>query len=136
MSQYMFHMCSADTWTSLKQSSTPYYPPTYEADGFIHLTADPSLLLQVGNHFYKGDPGKWTLLVIDSSKLTSEVKFEPAAPVGERPSHGLTSRKTDEPLFPHLYGTIDFESIIEELDIKRGDDGTFLSINDIEKYCK
>lgn len=73
MSQYMFHMCSADTWTSLKQSSTPYYPPTYEADGFIHLTADPSLLLQVGNHFYKGDPGKWTLLVIDSSKLTSEV---------------------------------------------------------------
>jgi len=65
-----------------------------------------------------------------------QVKFEPAAPVGERPSHGLTSKETDEPLFPHLYGTIDFESIIEELDINRGDDGTFLSITGIDKYRK
>jgi uncharacterized protein (DUF952 family) len=67
-----------------------------------------------------------------------QVKFEPAAPVGERPSHGLTSSTTpsDEPLFPHLYGTIDFESVVEELDINRGDDGTFLSITDIEKYSK
>ena len=68
-------MCPEDTWLSLKRSSTNYFPPTYGADGFIHLTADPSLLLQVGNHFYKGDPGKWILLVIDSSKLTSEVSI-------------------------------------------------------------
>ena len=74
MSGYLFHMCPADTWSSLKQSSTSYFPPTFESDGgFINLTADPSLLLQVGNHFYKGDPGNWTLLVIDSNKLTSEV---------------------------------------------------------------
>lgn len=80
MAQYMFHMCPADTWASLKQTSTNYYPPTYEADGFIHLTADPSLLLQVGNHFYKGDPGKWILLVIDSSKLSSEVRIHHRSP--------------------------------------------------------
>jgi uncharacterized protein (DUF952 family) len=73
MTDHMFHMCPADAWSSLKQSSTPYFPSTYQQDGFIHLTSDPSLLLQVGNHFYKEDPGKWILLVIDSSKLTSEV---------------------------------------------------------------
>ncbi len=80
MPDYMFHMCPADTWLGLKRSSTNYFPPTYEADGFIHLTADPSLLLQVGNHFYKEDPGKWILLVIDSGKLTSEVSTFPHSP--------------------------------------------------------
>ena len=64
-----------------------------------------------------------------------QVKFEPAAPVGDRPANGLTS-PTDAPLFPHLYGTIDFESVVEELDITRGDDGTFLNIPNIEKYSR
>ena len=45
-----------------------YYPPTYEQDGFIHLTADPLKLLGVANHFYKSSIGDWTWWVCSGSK--------------------------------------------------------------------
>lgn len=129
MSERLYHLCPAETWQSCKSKDDPYFPPSYSQDGFIHLTADPSLLLTVANHFYKGDAGKWIVLVIDSGALKAEVKFEPAAPVGNRPSHGLTGPDAaDEPLFPHLYGTIDFDAVVAELEVERADDGEFLSI--------
>ena len=46
----------------------------YAQDGFIHLTADPQLLLTVANHFYTASQGDWLVLVLDSSKLTAEVR--------------------------------------------------------------
>lgn len=44
----------------------------YAADGFIHLTADPKLLLTVANHFYRETQGDWIVLVIDATKLSAE----------------------------------------------------------------
>lgn len=191
MVDYMYHLCPVESWQACKdQNNPPYFPPTYEQDGFIHLTADPALLLQVANHFYKQDPGKWIVLCIDSGRLTSEVtphpsapplpfiyllyciivifstlslvqvfffrkktyitifdilfllhfllqvKFEPAAPVGTRPSHGLTSEESNEPLFPHLYGSIDFAALVDELPVERDANGTFLTIQNLEKYSQ
>jgi len=81
--------------------------------------------------------GDYVVLSLDPSKLTAEVKFEPAADVGNKTSAGLTepeggSASADEPkevlLFPHLYGTIDFESVVAELAVTRGEGGAFLSI--------
>ena len=43
-------------------------------DGFIHLTADPKLLLEVANRFYVASQGDWEVLVIDPAKLTAEVR--------------------------------------------------------------
>lgn len=53
-----------------------------------------------------------------------QVKYEPAAPVGDKASEGLDA----ETLFPHLYGTIDFGSVVQELPVTRAADGSFLSI--------
>lgn len=70
------------------------------------------------------------MLEIDAAKLTAEVKFEAAAPVGEKETTNfVASDKKDEILFPHLYGTIDFQSVHQELSVERADDGTFLSIS-------
>lgn len=44
-----------------------------QQDGFIHLTAEPDLLLEVANRFYCDSPGDWEVLVLDPAKLTSEV---------------------------------------------------------------
>lgn len=43
---------------------------------------------------------------------------------------GSTPAKADqaEQLFPHLYGTIDFKSVVRELAVTRGADGAFLEI--------
>mmetsp|Transcript_37989 Transcript_37989/g.63874 ORF Transcript_37989/g.63874 Transcript_37989/m.63874 type:complete len:478 (+) Transcript_37989:188-1621(+) len=130
MSGSLYHLVPKTTWIKSKLFGQPYFPPTYDADGFIHLTKDPKLLLPVANHFYSDVPGDFLVLCIDSTKLTSEVKFEPAADVGDKPNEGLMDDK--EPvLFPHLYGTIDHISVFKELAVTRQklvDGGKFLSI--------
>ena len=55
------------------------------------------------------------------------MKWEPAAPVGDKESTGLL-KEQEQPLFPHLYGRLDLDSVVEELPMKRSSDGTFLSI--------
>lgn len=96
-------------------------------DGFIHATAEPKFLLQVGNNFYKTVLGDWICLKIDVGKLLSKVVYEPAMPVGD-----IQSMKYDnEPLFPHIYGSINAESVVEVFDIIRSLDGSFHSITDL-----
>lgn len=97
------------------------------SDGFVHATAEPKFLLMVGTNFYKTVPGDWICLKIDVSRLTpsSRVIYEPAAPVGD-----VASMKpaADEPLFPHIYGGINADSVVEQFNIIRSLDGTFHSI--------
>lgn len=149
----------------------------YAQDGFIHLTADPALLLTVANHFYQGSAGDWLVLVLRADDLSAEardgsvwaqactcrrgrragpllwrllgrrallsctvvpqVKLEPAAPVGSKTSEGLLggAQSTEgqpserrEPLFPHLYGTIDFAAVEREVPMQRDAGGAFLGI--------
>lgn len=120
----LYHLVQKESWDAIKASGKPYFPPTYEQDGFIHLTKISEKLLIVANHFYKDVPGDHVVLGIESAKLKSEVKFEPAAPVGDKDTY----TKDEVELFPHLYGTIDFDSVVQELKVKRDTDGSFLHI--------
>ena len=70
---HLYHLADKAQWEECKASQTAYYPPTYDQDGFIHLTAEPGLLLDVANQFYKAAPGDWLVLKLDSAKLKSEV---------------------------------------------------------------
>ncbi|KAG2438500.1 hypothetical protein HXX76_005051 [Chlamydomonas incerta] len=134
----LYHLVQESIWTKCKADGSAYYPPTYEQDGFIHLTADPRFLLGVGNQFYKDVAGTFLLLVLDADKLSAKVVFEPAAPVGNKSSDGLAAsggekEKAEElPLFPHLFGTIDFGAVAAELPIQRDATGAFLSIPGLE----
>lgn len=120
----LYHLIQKDLWEQAKQSGKPYLPPTYEADGFIHLTKEANLLLGVANHFYRQVPEDFLVLAIDSKQLTSKVVFEDAAPVGN--TEAMQSKEVQQ--FPHLYGTIDFPAVTSELAVKRSEDGSFLSI--------
>ena len=67
-----------------KRANSVYYPPTYKADGFTHMTADPTKLVDVLNHFYKQDAGDWVCLKTDADTLRGagiELTFEETAPV-------------------------------------------------------
>ena len=70
MPEFLFHLAPKEQW------GEEYLPSTYDIDGFIHLTKEISLLLEVANHFYKASPGEWIVLCIDQSKLSSEVRFK------------------------------------------------------------
>ncbi|KAJ9534310.1 hypothetical protein QJQ45_007025 [Haematococcus lacustris] len=168
-------MTAKDLWESAVASQRPYFPPTYEQDGFIHLTSDPALLLT-----------DWVVLTLDPSRLTAKVVFEAAAPVGATPTFttapdaapanpvaaaGSAGAATGEELaaqapppatattagstveqaaavvggviraaageqaeskpvlFPHLYGTIDYDAVIATVQMVRDkDSGAFLAI--------
>lgn len=119
----LYHLVQTAHWNEAVQSQQPYFPHTYSQDGFIHLTAEPDLLLEVANRFYRDSPGDWEVLVLDPAKLTSEVKFEPAAPVGDK-----AAQLSDERKWPHLYGTIDFAAVERRLPVRRDGEARFLEI--------
>ena len=140
----LYHLAPAARWTTVTEGGEDYKPETYNQNGFVHLTALPDLLLTVGNSFYKPSKGDWLLLDLDVSKFgTREVRYEPAAPVGEtQPSEELKKKQkgqgqggdvgdgegTEETLFPHLYGGIPKSAVVRERKVIRGEDGSFLGI--------
>lgn len=136
----LYHLAPVPRWTAAAAKDEEYKPETFDQDGgFTHLTADPSLLLTVGNAFYKPSKDDWVLLELDVSKLSAEVKYEPAAPVGEtQPSEQLKKKQKEEgkeeeeeeteTLFPHLYGGIPKSAVVKERKVLREEDGSFLAI--------
>ena len=106
----LFHLVPTQVWNELPTGET-YFPATYANDGFTHLTSDPALLLEVANHFYTSIQGDFIVLELDTRLLLAdkagEVKYEPAAPVGETETKSsYDGASEDVPLFPHLYGGI------------------------------
>ena len=115
----IYHLAPAERWRGWP-AGQPYLPAEYAADGFIHCTQGDELMLEVANRFYRGAPGEFVLLVIDTERVNAPVRWEPPAhPSGEPAA-------PDAPLFPHIYGPIDRAAVIEVRPARRSPDGTFL----------
>jgi uncharacterized protein (DUF952 family) len=93
-----------------------YTAPSLETEGFIHCSRADQIL-KVAETFYGGERGL-VLLVIDPTKLTAALKWEP--PAGG-PPHGVS----ESDLFPHVYGPINLDAVLEVLDFPVGADGHF-----------
>ena len=125
---YIFHLIQAEYWDAAKADNSVYFPPTYDADGFTHGTANPEKLLVVANHFYKDVKGEWYCLRMTLESLQGtgvETRFEGTAPVGDKQPDFEGSQ--DE-LFPHILGGIAPRAVLVEHPVIRSEDGTFLSI--------
>ena len=129
---YVFHLVQISLWDKAVKAGETYYPPTYEADGFTHATANPEYLLTIGNHFYKETKGDWALLkmTVESLKQTGvETIFEGTAPVGDKQADFDGS---ESELFPHILGGIKADAVLEILSVSRAEDGEFLSIQGLD----
>jgi len=130
----LYHMCDKQKWEEAITSGNAYYPPTFSADGnFIHATAVPSRLIDVGNHFYKADKSEWICLELSRKALAQKcgivTVFEEAKPVGETDTN---QDWEDAILFPHIFGglpTCVDGIVLKVYPIERGDDGSFLEIS-------
>ena len=130
----LYHLVPKSSWETVPPGGT-YEPPTYEQDGFTHLTSCPSHLLPVGNRFYREPRGEeWVCLEIDVGRISEglEVKYEPAAPVGENEGEGGDMEGEEATLFPHLYGRIEKDAVRNVLKVFREEDGTFKEIRGIK----
>lgn len=81
----------------------------------------------VANHFCTSSQEEWVVLALDASKLTAQVKYEPAAPVGNTAAH-TAAEGEEAPLFPHLFSPIDAGAVVREWPMQRGSDGSFTGI--------
>lgn len=100
--------------------SEPYLPAEFGADGFIHCTAEPEILLRVANATYRQQPGEFLVLLIDPARVRAEVRLEAPDP-SRAPLDGET-------LFPHLYGPLNRDAIVAVRRARRAADGTFLDV--------
>jgi uncharacterized protein (DUF952 family) len=125
---YVYHLVQARLWDPVVESDGTYYPPTYEADGFTHATANPAALMNVANHFYKDVEGQWYCLRMTEESLADtgvETIWEGTAPVGDIEPEFEGS---DDELFPHILGGIRPAAVLEVLPVERAADGTFLAV--------
>ncbi|MFT9850552.1 DUF952 domain-containing protein [Aneurinibacillus sp. REN35] len=93
----IYCLCKASYWEQFKDKKE-YVPRDYNEEGFIHATKGDDLLMNVANRVYKDCTDELLLLVIDEDRVTSEVKYE---------------RAKDSNLYPHIYGPLNTDAIIE-----------------------
>jgi hypothetical protein len=95
-------------------------PANFAAEGFIHCTAGPEVLVQVANAYFASLDDDLLVLEIDPARLTAPLKFEPpASPPGQPASAGHRAGI----LFPHIYGPLNPEAVVGQFALLRSDDG-------------
>jgi uncharacterized protein (DUF952 family) len=108
-----YHMSPTSVWEGQKNRDS-YLPEAFDQDGFIHATNGLEKLAWVGNEFYTGDRRPYIVLVLDVSKLTSPVRYD-----------------GPEELFPHIYGPLNTDAVIGELNVQRDAEGRFTDFTEI-----
>jgi uncharacterized protein (DUF952 family) len=115
MTETITHLASNEVWLAAVKEGL-YYADSLSTEDFIHCSK-PSQIVGVANTFYHGQRGL-VLLVIDPSKLEAVLKWEP--PAEPEPTHAREGE-----LFPHIYGPLNLDAVIEVLSFEPDEDGIF-----------
>lgn len=113
----IYHITTRDA-SLLGRQTGLYRADSLTEAGFIHFSQRHQIL-GVANAFYIGQTDL-VILVVDPSRLQAELKYEP-------PAHPSVSPTAPGPenLFPHLYGPLNFEAVIEVVDFPPDKNGSF-----------
>lgn len=109
MSEFIFHLTARADW-SAAQAGGEYSADSLAGQGFIHCSRLDQIL-RVADTFYPGQAGL-VLLEIDPTRLTSELRWDPGADLATE-------------LFPHVYGPINLNAVLQVIDFEPGPDGKF-----------
>ena len=104
----LFHITTPDAWARAKESNS-YTADSLHTEGFIHCS-EPRQVTWVANKHFRGRRGL-LLLHIDPSKLTAEVRHE--------------NLEGGSDLFPHVYGAIPVDAVVNVTPFEPDEDGTF-----------
>jgi len=111
----IFHITSRKDWEAA-QSKGEYVAESLATEGFIHCST-LAQVLPVAEKYYKGQGGL-VLLVIEPSLLSSELKWEP-------PSGGTPVGVMEGDQFPHVYGPINLDAVVNIVDFMFDAKGAF-----------
>jgi uncharacterized protein (DUF952 family) len=111
----IFHITSRLEWLAA-QARGDYRAPSLRIEGFIHMSTSKQVL-HVANAFYRGQ-SDLVLLVVDEARISSQVKWE--APAGA-PASGISQ----DDKFPHVYGPLNLDAVVDVLDFNPDANGNF-----------
>jgi len=95
----IYHITTAQDWES-KRDEPGFIPVDYHKEGFIHCCSDTQLA-GVLERYFNSKTGL-VLLHLNELKLKAELKYE---------------KSTNDEKFPHLYGPINHDAIIDVVPI-------------------
>jgi len=126
----IYHLVTESDFRSLAGEGH-YLPARFEQDGFIHCTGEPETLLVVADDYFSTVTEPVLVLVIDVARLTSEVKFEPSAPI----AGGGAAHLKNNLLFPHIYGPLNLDAVTGVGALQRTEGGyawpsSFVTVNE------
>jgi uncharacterized protein (DUF952 family) len=104
----IFHIAAREDWERAGGAGV-YTMASLHGDGFIHCSR-ATQHAAVANNLFAGR-ADLVLLLIDTDKLSSEVRFEQLETGGES--------------FPHVYGPVDLDAVFEATPYRPGPDGRF-----------
>lgn len=104
----IFHIALSSEWNQALEEGA-YRTGSLEQEGFIHFSTGKQLL-RTANKFFAGRRDV-VLLVIDPTMLAAELRNEPIE---------------DGQMFPHLYGKLNLDAVLEVLPFTPQEDGTFI----------
>lgn len=107
-SHLIYHITTPALWKQFASLSF-YEAPSLQDEGFIHASKAHQVEA-TANRYYKNEP-EVILLTIDTTLLSVPLVYEEAP-----------NRKEE---FPHMYGKLNKEAVIEHQSIKRNKDGSY-----------
>jgi uncharacterized protein (DUF952 family) len=110
----IYHMIPAAQWAAVS-NEPEYRAESLESEGFIHCTVGERNLLEVAERFYRHIPGNWLVLVLDPGRIRSEVRWE---------------LQPDGLAYPHIYGPLNLDAVVEVRPFPRDAGGRFLAFRD------
>lgn len=103
MGALIFHIAHRSAAAAARRSD--YIPGEFDRDGFVHCSTAEQVPGVAAAYF--ADAGDLVLLCIDPDRLASPVRWEAAT--------------ADGPRFPHVYGPINPEAVIDVVSFEPGD---------------
>ena len=105
-----YHLTPEPVWSAQAGADT-YRPEAFEAEGFIHCTDGEVNLLAVANTYYQTDKRPYLVLVIDPDRVAAPIRYE-----------------DPERIYPHVYGPLNRDAVVEIRRAVRLADGSFVGI--------
>ena len=104
----IFHITKREAWDEALAAGV-YSPEMFPVEGFIHCSSQDQFI-RVANIRFRGQTGL-VLLSIDTEKVTAPIVYE--------------NLEGGQELFPHIYGELNIDSVVEVVDFAPAADGHF-----------
>lgn len=104
----IFHLVKKGDWKDQKKESR-YSPESLDSQGFIPCSSGKDVE-ETANRLFKGE-NDVLLIVINTTLIEPELKYEEDKETGTK--------------YPHIYGPLNMDAVIDKIELAMEDDSTF-----------